>query len=224
MAWKDKIKGFFTRSQSDLPWSQTFRMQMRAPVVANRLFDTKAHMIEYISDQTDKASAFVGMVVSVNHNYDGNDAVIDGSNMDADDGLYLITGVGASANYKRIATGEESQNIIYKTTAEWNIDEKVYLGGTLLVYSDRNCKTTTDPNTGETTTEYYVGIKAGCGKTANQTPWVDSYSVRLNEFKTAQEIVDDLYRHIQDNTMHHKIGVKRDEEVLIFTGNETPMI
>lgn len=217
MSWIDKVKGFFTSSQSDLPWSQTFRMQMRAPAIANRLFDTKAHMIEYISDTTDKASAFVGMVLSVNHSLVDDSSGIGDGTLNEDDGLYLVTKVGANAAYKKIANSEQTQNIICKTTAEFNIDQTVYSEGTLLVYTDRTKKL--DPNTGEVL-ENYVGLKAGCGKIANQTKWVDVYNVTESEVKTVQEIVNEFYQHKNDDTIHHTIGVDRNNEIMIFSGRE----
>ena len=217
MSWIDKVKGFFTSSQSDLPWSQTFRMQMRAPAIANRLFDTKAHMIEYISDTTDKASAFVGMVLSVNHSLVNDPSGIGDGTLNEDDGLYLVTKVGANAAYKKIANSEQTQNIICKTTAEFNTDQTVYSEGTLLVYTDRSYSE--DPETHERT--YYVGIKAGCGKIANQTKWVDAYKVSASELKIAQEIVDEFYQHKNDDTIHHTIGVDRNNETLVFSGQES---
>lgn len=219
MSWIDNIKEFFTRSQTNLPWAETFKMQKRAPLIANRLFDSLGHMEDFLKDDSSKASAFIGMVLSVNHKLASDDSGAgSGEPLDGDDGLYLVTGVGSEHySYKKIATSEQAQNIICKTTAEFNIDQTVYPEGTLLVYTDRTKKL--DPNTGEVL-ETYVGIKAGCGKIANQTKWVDAYKVSASEFKTAQEIVDEFYGHKNDDTIHHTIGVDRNNETLVFSGQE----
>ena len=50
MAYIDVEKGYFTPAQSDLNWAQTFRMTMRAPAIANRIFDTLEHAQAYIND------------------------------------------------------------------------------------------------------------------------------------------------------------------------------
>ena len=58
-------KGYFVRKQSDLKWVQTFRMTLRSPAVANRIFDTKQHAIDFINDTSDSASAVEGIMKSV---------------------------------------------------------------------------------------------------------------------------------------------------------------
>jgi hypothetical protein len=65
MAYIDVEKGYFTPAQSDLNWAQTFRMTNRAPGIANRIFDTKVHMEDYINDVSQKASATPGLLLSV---------------------------------------------------------------------------------------------------------------------------------------------------------------
>ena len=58
-------KGYFVRKQSDLKWVQTFRMTLRSPAVANRIFDTKQHAIDFINDTSDSASAVEGLILAV---------------------------------------------------------------------------------------------------------------------------------------------------------------
>ena len=58
-------KGYFVRKQSDLQWVQTFRMTLRSPAVANRIFDTKQHAIDFINDTSDTASAVEGLILAV---------------------------------------------------------------------------------------------------------------------------------------------------------------
>lgn len=58
-------KGYFVRKQSDLQWVQTFRMTLRSPAVANRIFDTKQHAIDFINDTSDAASAIEGLILAV---------------------------------------------------------------------------------------------------------------------------------------------------------------
>ena len=72
MAYIDVEKGYFTPAQSDLNWTQTFRMTNRAPGIANRIFDTKAHMEDYINDVSQKASATPGLLLSVISDGDNN--------------------------------------------------------------------------------------------------------------------------------------------------------
>lgn len=74
MAYIDPEHGWFTPVQSDLNWAQTFRMTLRAPAIANRIFDTLAHAQAYIDDYSDKASAVPGIVLCVtsDSNIDNN--------------------------------------------------------------------------------------------------------------------------------------------------------
>ena len=65
MAYIDVEKGYFTPAQSDLNWAQTFRMTLRAPAIANRIFDTLEHAQAYINDYSDKASAVPGILLAV---------------------------------------------------------------------------------------------------------------------------------------------------------------
>ena len=65
MAYIDVEKGYFTPAQSDLNWTQTFRMTLRAPAIANRIFDTLEHAQAYIDDYSDKASAIPGILLAV---------------------------------------------------------------------------------------------------------------------------------------------------------------
>lgn len=65
MAYINAEKGYFTPAQSDLNWAQTFRMTLRAPAIANRIFDTLEHAQAYIDDYSDKASAVPGILLAV---------------------------------------------------------------------------------------------------------------------------------------------------------------
>lgn len=65
MAYIDAEHGWFTPVQSDLNWAQTFRMTLRAPAIANRIFDTLEHAQAYIDDYSDKASAVPGILLAV---------------------------------------------------------------------------------------------------------------------------------------------------------------
>ena len=65
MAYIDVEKGYFTPAQSDLNWAQTFRMTLRAPAIANRIFDTLEHAQAYINDYSEKASAIPGILLAV---------------------------------------------------------------------------------------------------------------------------------------------------------------
>lgn len=65
MAYIDPEHGWFTPEQSDLNFAQTLRMTLRAPAVANRIFDTLEHAQAYINDYSDKASAVPGIVLCV---------------------------------------------------------------------------------------------------------------------------------------------------------------
>ena len=65
MAYKDPEHGWFTPVQSDLNWAQTFRMTLRAPAIANRIFDTLEHAQAYINDYSEKASAVPGILLAV---------------------------------------------------------------------------------------------------------------------------------------------------------------
>ena len=65
MAYIDVEKGYFTPAQSDLNWAQTFRMTLRAPAIANRIFDTLEHAQAYINDYSEKASAVPGILLAV---------------------------------------------------------------------------------------------------------------------------------------------------------------
>lgn len=65
MAYIDPEHGWFTPVQSDLNWAQTFRMTLRAPAIANRIFDTLEHAQAYINDYSDKASAVPGILLAV---------------------------------------------------------------------------------------------------------------------------------------------------------------
>lgn len=67
MAYKDVTNGYLvdTANQSNLPWAQTFRMTVRVPAIANRIFDTKQHALDFVQDSTTTASAIVGLILSV---------------------------------------------------------------------------------------------------------------------------------------------------------------
>lgn len=65
MAYINPEKGYQFPSQSDLPWTQSFRMTLRAPAIANRVFDTLAHAQAYIDDYSPKASAVPGIILVV---------------------------------------------------------------------------------------------------------------------------------------------------------------
>ena len=65
MAYIDPEYGWFTPEQSDLNFAQTLRMTLRAPAVANRIFDTLEHAQAYIDDYSDKASAVPGILLAV---------------------------------------------------------------------------------------------------------------------------------------------------------------
>lgn len=217
MAWKDKIKGFFTRSQSDLPWSQTFRMQMRAPAVANRLFDTLEHMEEYLADTSDKASAFVGMLLSVNHSLINDDSGMGDGTLAANDGVYLVTAVGINFDYVKLTTTGDA-NIICKTNEEWSqVDPRtVYPKGTVLIFLDRFSQTIE----GETVT--VPGLKIADG--TNSIPklqFIDSF-VYNNEVKILSDLgtilaginarIDD---HLADPRIHHSIKLDTTDTELL---------
>ena len=108
-------KGYFVRKQSDLQWVQTFRMTLRSPAVANRIFDTKQHAIDFINDTSDAASAIEGLILAVYKDETfGNN------------GLYFVKSI------KEIIKGEdESGNTIFTETED----------GTLLqIYDSDNNK------------------------------------------------------------------------------------
>ncbi len=96
MAYIDPEHGWFTPVQSDLNWAQTFRMTLRAPAIANRIFDTLAHAQSYIDDYSDKASAVPGIVLCVTSD----------SNVD-NNGMWLVLSVkesssGAAGTMRRV--------------------------------------------------------------------------------------------------------------------------
>ena len=68
--YKDVEHGYVFDVQSDLPWTQTNRMTLRAPAIANRIFDTLAHAQAYIDDISPKASAVGGLVLSITKEQD----------------------------------------------------------------------------------------------------------------------------------------------------------
>lgn len=220
MSWIDKVKGFFTSSQSDLPWSQTFRMQMRAPAIANRLFDTKAHMIEYISDTTDKASAFVGMVLSVNHSLVNDPSGIGDGTLNEDDGLYLVTKVGANAAYKRISIGDSSESFIWKTVEQWQeVDIRtVFPKDTILIYSNRFSRE--DPETHEVI--IVPGLKIADGiNPLGKLQFIDAFTYK-NEIKdltnlgTILEAIEaKIDEHLADPNIHHTIEVDSSDIELL---------
>lgn len=87
MAYINPEKGYMFPVQSDLPWTQTFRMTLRAPAIANRIFDTLAHAQAYIDDYSDKASAVPNLLLCV-----GSDTNIENN------GFWWVTKVRESEN------------------------------------------------------------------------------------------------------------------------------
>ncbi len=87
MAYVDTEHGWFTPVQSDLNWAQTFRMTLRAPAIANRIFDTLEHAQAYINDYSDKASAVPGIILCVTSD----------SNID-NNGMWLVLSVKDSSS------------------------------------------------------------------------------------------------------------------------------
>lgn len=87
MAYKDVEHGYVTSAQSDLPWTQTFRMTLRAPGIANRVFDTLAHAQAYVNDTSSKASAVKGLILAVTDDTNPNNI-----------GLWYVASVKESAS------------------------------------------------------------------------------------------------------------------------------
>lgn len=130
MAYIDVEKGYFTPAQSDLNWAQTFRMTMRAPAVANRIFDTLAHMQNYINDTSQKASATPGLLLVV---------IGDTANNGANNGVYEVltvkeTAGGAAGTYRRV--GE-----VLKNVSNWTTDLAPYTSPTAFLMNDTTNKT-----------------------------------------------------------------------------------
>ena len=130
MAYIDVEKGYFTPAQSDLNWAQTFRMTMRAPAVANRIFDTLAHMQDYINDTSQKASAIPGLLLVVTG---------DTANNGANNGVYEVltvkeTANGASGTYRKV--GETM-----KTVSNWTTDLAPYTSPIAFLMNDTTNKT-----------------------------------------------------------------------------------
>ena len=46
------LDGYKTASQSNAPWALTFRPTLKAPVIANRIFDTLEHAQAYVDDDS----------------------------------------------------------------------------------------------------------------------------------------------------------------------------
>ena len=63
--YKDVTNGYVFDGQSTLPWAQTFRMTVRVPAIANRVFDTKEHALAFVQDATSTASAIQGLMLTV---------------------------------------------------------------------------------------------------------------------------------------------------------------
>ena len=98
-------KGYFVRKQSDLKWVQTFRMTLRSPAVANRIFDTKQHAIDFINDTSDSASAVEGLILAVYKDETfGNN------------GLYFVKSIKELVEDK-----DESGNTIFVETEDGNL-------------------------------------------------------------------------------------------------------
>ena len=59
------LDGYKTASQSNAPWALTFRPTLKAPVIANRIFDTLEHAQAYVDDDSSTATAIPGLILSV---------------------------------------------------------------------------------------------------------------------------------------------------------------
>lgn len=98
---------YITNSQSNYGWGLSFNMTGKAPAIAKRIFDTKAHAEQYVQNASD--SAIPGLVLTVIQDGDNN-------------GAYLVTGTDESLSLTKLSD--------VNSAGEDNIIEQINVNGT----------------------------------------------------------------------------------------------
>lgn len=167
----DVEHGYMFDVQSDLPWTQTNRMTLRAPAIANRIFDTLAHAQAYIDDISPKASAVPGLLLSV---------FADTLN-DKNNGFYRVVSVRKSAGdaagvLEKVGSGGGGASLVEVTNITTDLAE----------YAESNVYFISNTVTGEKY-QLLVGVLDGV---TTQILWgVDSWKKRTLQDESGDEAV-----------------------------------